>query len=78
MNEPDTTVKDYVISLCQACIDGIPSECHTPSCALWLHRVDLPIHRELLTEVEPIWGELFGEERITGYKVKRAREASGE
>jgi hypothetical protein len=71
LSEPDTTVKEYVISLCQACIDGIPSECHTPGCALWLHRVDLPIHRDLLTEVEPIWEGFFGEERLTGYKVKR-------
>lgn len=52
MSDNDIMVKPYVIHLCEACIDGIGEECHTPGCALWLHAVDLPIHRELLTEVE--------------------------
>lgn len=71
MKEPDITVKQYVISLCQACIDGVPSECHTPGCALWFHRVDLPIHRESLTEVEPVWEGLPNEEHLSHYKVIR-------
>ena len=70
MSEPDITVKEYVISLCQACIDGIGEECHTPGCALWLHHVDLGIHREQLTEVEPVWEGPEGNERLAGFKVK--------
>lgn len=35
------------ITICQACLDGVGEECHTPGCALWLHRVDLPIAPEL-------------------------------
>lgn len=38
--------------LCEACIDGEGEECHTPGCALWLHSVDLPIHREVLVFLE--------------------------
>ena len=35
------------IWICEACLEGVGSECHTPGCALWLHKVDLPIHKEL-------------------------------
>lgn len=31
------------ITICRACLDGEGDECHTPECALYLHRVDLPI-----------------------------------
>ena len=41
------------IWLCQPCIDGEGEECHTPGCVLFLHRVDLPIHEELIEDVEP-------------------------
>jgi hypothetical protein len=44
--------RQYVIQLCDPCIAAEGQECHTPGCALWLHSVDLPIHREVLTEVE--------------------------
>lgn len=45
-------LKTYAMQLCEECIDGIGEECHTPGCVLWLHSVDLPIDRGLLTEVE--------------------------
>lgn len=44
-------IKVIEIAICQACLDGEGSECHTPGCALWLHRVDLPIAAELYTVV---------------------------
>lgn len=40
-------LKIVEIRLCEACLDGVGQECHTPGCALFLHRVDLPIHPEL-------------------------------
>lgn len=51
-------LKQVKIWLCQGCLDGDGEECHTPGCALYLHKVDLPIMPELyevLAEVtEPI------------------------
>lgn len=44
-------LKHIKIIICEACLDGKGQECHTPGCALFLHRVDLPIHPELY-EVE--------------------------
>lgn len=41
------------IRICQPCLDGVGKECHTPTCALYLHRVDLPIARELYEVIEP-------------------------
>ena len=38
-------VKCVAINICEACLNGVGSECHTPGCALWLHRVDLPIDK---------------------------------
>lgn len=36
------------LRLCEACLLGIGSECHTPGCALWLHDPPgMPIHPEL-------------------------------
>jgi hypothetical protein len=64
----DITVKEYAISLCQACIDGKGRECHTPGCALFLHSVDIPIHREVLTEIEPIWDD----DKLVGYTIAKA------
>ncbi len=40
-------LKRIEITICEACLDGVPSECHTPGCALFLHTVDLPIAPEL-------------------------------
>jgi hypothetical protein len=68
----DVTVRDYVISLCQACIDGLGSQCHTPACALCRHSVDLPIWREALTEVEPIWDQ----DKLAGYRVVESKEVA--
>jgi len=48
--EPQTHL--IQIRVCQPCLDGIGSECHTAGCALWLHKVDLPIHRELYEIIE--------------------------
>lgn len=46
------TLRTIMITICQPCLDGVKSECHTPGCALFLHRVDLPIHPELYTVIE--------------------------
>lgn len=43
------TLRNVNITICQPCLDGIGSECHTPGCALYLHHVDLPIAPELYT-----------------------------
>lgn len=40
--------------ICEPCIKGDGSECHTPGCALWLHRVDLPMHPELAVDVDAL------------------------
>ena len=56
-------IKRIVINICEACLDGEGQECHTPGCALFLHKVDLPIASDLyiiLDEYEE--GELKGEE----------------
>ena len=60
-------VHSYVIELCDACIAGEGEECHTPGCALWLHSVSLPIHREILTKVAPIWE---GDD-VIGYRLEK-------
>ncbi len=44
----EPTLRRVTMTICDACIDGLGKECHTHGCALWLHRVDLPIHRELI------------------------------
>ena len=40
-------VRDIKITICVPCLEGRGSECHTPECAFFLHRVDLPVHPEL-------------------------------
>ena len=40
-------LKKIIITICEACLDGLGQECHTPGCALCLHAVDLPISTEL-------------------------------
>ncbi len=37
-------VKKITICICEACLRGKGEECHTPGCALYLHKIDLPIH----------------------------------
>lgn len=55
MMEPSDEALEYVaLQICTACIDGIGDECHTPGCALWIHHVDLPIDRGVLTSVAEI------------------------
>jgi hypothetical protein len=44
-------VHQIVIWICEACLKGEGSECHTPGCALFLHRVDLPIDELLYTVI---------------------------
>jgi hypothetical protein len=40
------------IIICDDCLKGIGKECHTPGCALYLHRVDLPIDKRLYKTIE--------------------------
>lgn len=40
-------IKRIAIEICEACLKGEGKECHTPGCALFLHKVDLPIHDEV-------------------------------
>lgn len=47
-------IERVTVSLCSACIDGVGKECHTPGCALYLHAVDLPIPRDLLTDASDV------------------------
>lgn len=56
MNAQEPAVNQYLINLCDACVDGLGQECHTPGCAMFLHSVDIPFHREvLLNPVEHRW-----------------------
>jgi hypothetical protein len=48
VSEKYPQVNEYIIRLCDACIDGQGKECHTPGCAMFLHAVDIPFHREIL------------------------------
>lgn len=46
MSDPDEDlpVHWYAILLCEPCIEGAGGECHSPGCALWMHRApDIPI-----------------------------------
>jgi hypothetical protein len=31
------------LNICEACLKGIGEMCDTPECALFMHRVDIPI-----------------------------------
>jgi hypothetical protein len=42
-------LKTIEIMICEACLDGVGEQCHTPGCALWLHNVDLPIPPDVYT-----------------------------
>ena len=37
-------LKMIEIQICEACLEGKGQECHTPGCALFLHKVDLSVH----------------------------------
>jgi hypothetical protein len=47
----EPTLKRVQMLLCTSCLDGIGEECHTPGCAMYLHRVDLPFPKDTYTEV---------------------------
>jgi hypothetical protein len=52
-----TKLKTIEITICEPCLNGEGEECHTPGCALWLHRIDLPIapeSYEVKSEVDAI------------------------
>lgn len=68
MSEPE--LRQIVLTICQPCIDGEGSECHTPGCALWMHRVDLPIRTyEELEQCGWRWKETtFGSWVVHHYK----------
>lgn len=53
---PPIAVHMVQIAICQPCLDGVGEMCTTPGCALWLHKVDLPIHREVYEIIET-WKE---------------------
>ncbi len=61
--------------ICEACLNGEGKECHTPGCALWLHRVDLPVDRRLYKVVQ----ETEEEEAPDGHeKAKEKHEGDDE
>lgn len=35
-------IKVVTMHICEACLDGVGQECHTPECVMWMHSVDLP------------------------------------
>lgn len=50
-------LKKIIITICEACLNGEGSECHTPGCALCWHKVDLPIISDLYEVLEEWEGE---------------------
>lgn len=46
-----------IITICEACLKGEGSECHTPGCALFLHAVDIPIGPELYRVIQEVEAE---------------------
>lgn len=55
-NVTDSKIKLFrcTMAICEPCIDGKGRECHTAGCALWLHRVDLPMCRALMDRCDLI------------------------
>ena len=45
-------LKRIEITICEGCLNGYGSECHTPGCALFLHKVDLAIDSNLYRIIE--------------------------
>lgn len=35
-------LKTIEITICEACLDGVGEECHTPGCALFIHNPPQP------------------------------------
>ena len=55
-DETGSTVHEYIIRLCNDCVDGIGEMCNNPDCTLCRHAVDIPIGRELLVPYSPPCG----------------------
>lgn len=45
-------IKRVEMLVCEACLDGVGDECHTPGCAMFMHRVDLPFHADSYRTVD--------------------------
>jgi hypothetical protein len=45
-------LKTIKITICEPCLNGEGQECHTPGCAMWLHRIDLPFDPEVYEVIE--------------------------
>src|SRR5690606_34771936 len=52
MTDTPIKIKRIAIWICEPCLNGEGQECHTAGCALFLHRVDLPIHPEIYEVLE--------------------------
>lgn len=63
----DPALRNINITICQSCLDGKGEECHTPGCALYLHRVDLPIAPELYTILPAGWNGVDNSKFLTGF-----------
>jgi hypothetical protein len=54
-------IKRIMLDICEPCLEGQGEECHTPGCALYLHRVDLPIAPEVYDVYEVMeWDDKRG------------------
>lgn len=70
MSEPRViTIK---IRVCEPCLRAEGSECHTPGCALYLHRTDIPIAPEMYEIVEDVDGPPVVEEAIADLRKAMA------
>lgn len=49
-------LKKITIIICEACLNGEGEMCHTPSCALCRHKVDIPFLADTY-EVQDEWEE---------------------
>jgi hypothetical protein len=84
----DPALKRVQMLICTACLDGIGEECHTPGCAMFLHRVDIPFPKGAYTEIpdaaatprgapEPLSLQAVREdERMACWKIAEAERAS--
>lgn len=45
-------LRQVLIWICDACLDGLGGECHTPGCTLWLNRApDLSLRNNPMVEI---------------------------
>lgn len=51
-------IKRIKIDICEACLKGQGAECHTPGCALFLHRVDIPFTDGTYEVLEEFCGDI--------------------